>query len=261
MVWRDFCFVLLNTIRTISFSFKECITKENTMNIKMLKTALVGLVLSVSGFANAGLINLVTNGDFETGDFTSWSVQNLANGGCGANSWVVNSTGTQGCSGNGVSLTSPISGTFAAFNTNDGPAGQLILSQQLTFGSNILSASLSWLDQQDSHAERIFSIDLFDAGNTTLLGNLFTNSASLSPDLWVSHTEALDSTLIQSLAGTTVTLRLTNNIPVSFTGPSGFGLDAVSFNVTTTDVPEPSTLAIFALGIMGLASRRFKKQS
>ena len=28
----------------------------------------------------------------------------------------------------------------------------------------------------------------------------------------------------------------------------------------TTQVPEPSTLAIFALGIMGLASRRFKKQ-
>jgi len=28
----------------------------------------------------------------------------------------------------------------------------------------------------------------------------------------------------------------------------------------TTDVPEPSTIAIFALGIMGLASRRFKKQ-
>ena len=28
----------------------------------------------------------------------------------------------------------------------------------------------------------------------------------------------------------------------------------------TTSVPEPSTLAIFALGIMGLAARRFKKQ-
>jgi hypothetical protein len=28
-----------------------------------------------------------------------------------------------------------------------------------------------------------------------------------------------------------------------------------------TDVPEPSTLAIFALGMIGLASRRFKKQS
>jgi len=28
-----------------------------------------------------------------------------------------------------------------------------------------------------------------------------------------------------------------------------------------SDVPEPSTLALFALGIMGLASRRFKKQA
>ena len=30
---------------------------------------------------------------------------------------------------------------------------------------------------------------------------------------------------------------------------------------TTSQVPEPSTLAIFALGLMGLASRRFNKQS
>jgi hypothetical protein len=34
-----------------------------------------------------------------------------------------------------------------------------------------------------------------------------------------------------------------------------------SFVVGTTDVPEPSTLAIFTLGLMGLASRRFKKKS
>ncbi len=31
--------------------------------------------------------------------------------------------------------------------------------------------------------------------------------------------------------------------------------------IKTQEVPEPSTLAIFALGIIGLASRRFKKQS
>ena len=31
--------------------------------------------------------------------------------------------------------------------------------------------------------------------------------------------------------------------------------------ITATDVPEPSTLAIFALGLMGLVSRRFKKQA
>ncbi|MEY8199126.1 MAG: PEP-CTERM sorting domain-containing protein, partial [Colwellia sp.] len=32
-------------------------------------------------------------------------------------------------------------------------------------------------------------------------------------------------------------------------------------NVPPSTVPEPSTLAIFALGMIGLASRRFKKQS
>jgi len=32
-----------------------------------------------------------------------------------------------------------------------------------------------------------------------------------------------------------------------------------SWLVRSTDVPEPSTLAIFALGMIGLASRRFKK--
>jgi hypothetical protein len=29
----------------------------------------------------------------------------------------------------------------------------------------------------------------------------------------------------------------------------------------TQEVPEPTTLAIFALGMIGLASRRFKKKS
>jgi hypothetical protein len=37
-------------------------------------------------------------------------------------------------------------------------------------------------------------------------------------------------------------------------------VNSVSFNVVTS-VPEPSTLVIFALGMIGLASRRFKKQS
>ena len=35
----------------------------------------------------------------------------------------------------------------------------------------------------------------------------------------------------------------------------------VTFNTRVANVPEPSTLAIFAFGMIGLASRRFKKQS
>ncbi|WP_241242239.1 PEP-CTERM sorting domain-containing protein [Thalassotalea sp. G2M2-11] len=41
----------------------------------------------------------------------------------------------------------------------------------------------------------------------------------------------------------------------------GANLNYIRMTRSSTDVPEPSTLAIFALGMMGLASRRFKKQS
>ncbi len=37
--------------------------------------------------------------------------------------------------------------------------------------------------------------------------------------------------------------------------------DRVVFTTSVQEVPEPSTLAIFALAMIGLASRRFKKQS
>jgi hypothetical protein len=42
---------------------------------------------------------------------------------------------------------------------------------------------------------------------------------------------------------------------------SSAGYDNFVFDTAAQDVPEPSTLAIFALGMIGLASRRFKKQS
>jgi len=40
-----------------------------------------------------------------------------------------------------------------------------------------------------------------------------------------------------------------------------FSLAITATNLKTEQIPEPSTIAIFALGIIGLASRRFKKQS
>lgn len=47
-----------------------------------------------------------------------------------------------------------------------------------------------------------------------------------------------------------------------FVNASPFGAGGAYLELETArQVPEPSTLAIFALGIMGLSSRRFKKQS
>lgn len=55
-----------------------------------------------------------------------------------------------------------------------------------------------------------------------------------------------------------------NNIRyVQFTPEQDFAVfDSLSFvNADVQDVPEPSTIAIFALGLMGLASRKFKKEA
>lgn len=55
------------------------------------------------------------------------------------------------------------------------------------------------------------------------------------------------------------------SLDVHFTQPFGDHYDRGTWlkrkAVSYDEVPEPTTLAIFALGLMGLASRRFKKQS
>ena len=50
-------------------------------------------------------------------------------------------------------------------------------------------------------------------------------------------------------------------IEVAIGGLSMNNNSFINIELNSTSVPEPSTLAIFALGIIGLASRRFKKQS
>lgn len=52
---------------------------------------------------------------------------------------------------------------------------------------------------------------------------------------------------------------LTNGDPVS--SSTGSSIGAIGFTANTAEVPEPSTLAVLALGLMGLASRKFKKQA
>jgi hypothetical protein len=65
----------------------------------------------------------------------------------------------------------------------------------------------------------------------------------------ISHSILIDDPLLLGQTNLNLEFALYPGSPAS-----GF-LD----DVTTSQVPEPSTIAIFALGIVGLASRRFKK--
>jgi len=194
------------------------------MNIKMLKAALVGLVLSVSGFANAGLITIS-----QTQEITSDG---------------------QGFSFNFSMLPVEISNLQFFVNVN----GDYSIGQneflELTFQdfSGLIKLSPTGVDSNTINEFSLNEFD-FDTINCCINHNI---SASFS----------IGSTPSTFLQGNNFIVYLQNSSDVrDDTAWYPEHLDFVEIGFTyTTDVPEPSTLAIFALGIMGLASRRFKKQ-
>jgi hypothetical protein len=106
------------------------------------------------------------------------------------------------------------------------------------------------------HSPTEWILSFFDAAS----GGSILSSHNFSMPNPAPHTHDSDLYTINfaSVADVmSVTLTNTNN---SVRG--GVGLAEVHFGgEAATHVPEPSTLAIFALGLMGLASRRFKKKS
>jgi len=189
------------------------------MNIKMLKAALAGLVLSVSGFANAGLINI----DFST------LTQN-----------------TQHASFDGVQF-SLIGGVDSSGNpyVTDGAIHNSNNSWYPT--SQILQFSFANLLENIA-----FNVDNYGSGN----GSFWT---AFSADNVALETGSFSSGGgLFALTATNVSYLQFNNNYANYSW--NFGVLSFSASEVSRDVPEPSTLAIFALGIFGLASRRFKKQ-
>ena len=166
------------------------------MNIKMLKAAVTGLVLIVSGFANAGLI---INDDLLSGttnhhyiSVTSDAVIdfNMTSSNIDTYLWLFEDDGTL-----------DVADLLA--NDDDGGAGlNSFISIFLTSGDYVISADAC--------------------------------CHSVSETINMSNTHSHAGSYSINISGPVVT--------------------------NATNVPEPSTLVIFALGIMGLASRRFKKQ-
>jgi hypothetical protein len=91
--------------------------------------------------------------------------------------------------------------------------------------------------------------------------NDFSGVFTQSWDLTISYNDTYSGNWLVARG-----VRLANGTyNVSTVNPTAVDTPWVSLPQVTftgvTSVPEPSTLAIFALGMIGLASRRFKKQS
>lgn len=229
----------------------------------------LGLTVMAS---SASAVELITNGGFETGDFTGWTTSGLpVGGGCDGPDWTVFSSGDQFslpiCSPAGNTV---IDGQFAAYTGFDGSGPiSYTLEQNLTLPSVVTSAALSWSEAfifdifAADGQSRIFSIDLFDATGTTQLASLneqsfpagtLSDSGNFGED-YISFFEDVTAAT-QLAAGQDVIFRITAFVPEVFTGPAGFALDSVSFDVETVETtPEPSAIfSLIAVSILGIKS-------
>ena len=230
----------------------------------MLKAALAGLVLSVTSIANAGLIDL--------------------------SSWTATSGGTWNVDAGNTSVYQTTNGnpTFFLSDTNyintqfDGTFGVTPGWDDdyigFVFGYNNSNDYLlfDWKQADQGAANSGFTLSRITGSNVNLWDHTGADISVLASNYtgnngWVdgvTYNFTLDFTT------TSISIDMDNanifDIAGTFnTGKFGFynysqaGVRYTGFEETVSpsiDVPEPSTLAIFALGIMGLAARRFKKQ-
>ena len=174
------------------------------MKFKFLKMAFAGLVLGVSGFANAGLILEVLRVDDSTAHITGSGSIDVADVFNAIILGGANSTGDAGVdifTGDLSLGHTDINYVFTLFGTKD---FLINLSSHVTFGDMISGFMVATLDVETWAA--IGSTGFVTNDDSTILGSY---------------------TIVEPFSS----------------------------------VPEPSSLAIFALGLMGLASRRFKKKS
>lgn len=196
------------------------------MNIKMLKAALAGLVISVSSFANAGLITFspATTSTVSQGTDLYWNMlsDNTSTSSLG-------SVGDFYLSGHGDFHFN--TSTSDMVNIGTGTGGYLFnLGEMIGPNSNFNNSS--------SFVGTTAYSGIMNLGDSGIFGLSF-QLAGQTHYGWVNISEDSGT---QSILGW---------------GYESIAGKAVAAGVTTA-VPEPSTLAIFGLALMGLASRRSK---
>jgi hypothetical protein len=240
------------------------------MKFKFLKAVGVFVALSLTNVANAGLmVGTFTGGDIGEGlDFTGdfeYAVNVLGSGG----GTIGDATFTND-SASGISISANYSilnwhGANYGNSANDNALEYVMQSIRWSgAGANVLTVALENLTIGNNYSlqllfaesccERRFDIAVegqqlySDFSPYTLQGS--TNNTAEGAFLRYSFT-AQDSILNIAFGGLSTNAIYDDNNPIL----NGLTLE------NTTSVPEPTTLAIFALGMIGLASRRFKKKS
>lgn len=204
----------------------------------MKRQGIVSLLLLLATNANA---NLVTNGDFQTGDFSAWTSFTTANGRSSSSNVVSFDT-----SGSGASLAARFSVGEVTYDGTQQGAG---IYQSFTSDAGLISIAA---DIAASSISRNFEAGVF----SLLLDSTVVDSVAFG--LIENGVDLLRDTLSYSGTIGAGSHELRILIARPFLVPAGLYqyVDNVNVNVSATSVPEPATLTLLGLGVAGLCFSR-----
>jgi len=244
------------------------------MKLKFLNAALAGLILSATCLVNVATAGLIANG-YTTVDLSSYVNNNIYFGSDTyptnvskgnqdldipfdiaewqerAGAWIANgSDDTLSVDLSSFNITGQAS-FYALLNNYYGtPAvNEYEVTINTVSGMSITYQSIGDYDTRD-YNDYIYTNGISGASTTT---EWFNNNSGQRLDVRVFDLPTNFSN--ETLASFSIK-QIHNKDWALLSGLTFSSAAPISF-----DVPEPSTLAIFALGIIGFASRRFKKQA
>ncbi|HQU83471.1 MAG TPA: carboxypeptidase regulatory-like domain-containing protein [Pyrinomonadaceae bacterium] len=201
---------------------------KNTILIT-LSTILLSIILQVGVSAQT---NLITNGGFETGNFTGWTATNAA----GAfEAWAACTNG-QGFADTPTPLAAapPVGLRDACQGVTTNPAGSMILFQQVTLPT-LAQHTLYWKHRyQMNHVSycnsaatcgvATYSVQILNTSNV-VLQTLFIAS---TPANTSTNTGWIQSTVnLNPFTGQTIRIRFITNVTVALSGPGRLEVDDV----------------------------------
>jgi hypothetical protein len=219
----------------------------------------LAVVIASASLAVAAPIELVTNGDFETGSFTGWTVTDQA-GSFSPGTWLIDTPGSLTPITGQLTEANPAGGSFYAVTDQGGPGTHSLTQTIVVPVSSQVVISFDYFVNDWSFAGPLGNVldfniaptqfataDILTAGagpfdtGAGVVANLLYEGGGTPPEAYTTF--LLDITALVGSGGT-FQLRFAESDNQLFLN---FGLDNVS--VLATPVPEPGTFGLLAAGL------------